>query len=179
MLRSGRLSLVLSAFLMGMSLAYGQGPAVDRNKHASAPEGMAIAPTGVRPVTGMDPATMRLGSDKGNDARCLQVVEVIDRILACQVQQCLMAFPSRRSLTLKQNQRALLASACRADSAYVKPTLLWGSASVLVLQNERKGPDIWAQERIGNTNAVRMETEGSYGTLTWSAGRFLWMESHD
>jgi hypothetical protein len=175
---NSRLGVALGAVLISMALAaYGQGTGVDPRKRTGAHETMAVTPTGVRPVAGIDPATVRVGSDRGDDVRCLQVVEVIDRMLACQAQQCVMAFPSRRSLTLKQNQRALLASACSADSAYVKPTLLWGSASVLVLQNERKGPGIWAQERIGNANAARMETEGSFGTLTWSAGRFVWMES--
>lgn len=175
---SGRSGLALTAFLMGVALAsYGQDASVNPGTRAAAPAVVAVVPTGVRPVSGIDPATMRLGSDKGSDARCLQVVEVVDRMRACKVQQCVMAFPSRHTLKLRQGQRALLAGACGADDLNVKPSLLWGSASVLALQNERKGAGIWTSVRIGGANAVRLETEGSFGTLIWSAAGFVWKES--
>jgi hypothetical protein len=177
---SRRSGLALTIVLMGVTLAsYGQNAGVNPGKRTLIPEAVAVAPGGVRPVAGIVPATMRLGSNGGSEALCLQVVEVIDPVQACQMQQCVKVFPSRRSLTLKQNQRALLARPCEADRPDVKPSLLWGSASVLVLQNGRKGAGIWTPVRIGKTNAARLETEGSFGTLTWSAAGFGWRESPD
>jgi hypothetical protein len=178
MLPDARPGLALIACLMGVALAsHAQVAGGAPDKRAAAPEVGAAELTGVRPVGGIDPGSVRLGSDK--DARCLQVVVVVDPIRACQVQQCVKAFPSRRSLALKQNQRALLAGKCGADSAKVKPSLLWGSASVLVLQGERKGAGLWTPVRIGRAHAVRLETEGSYGALTWSAAGFVWKETPD
>lgn len=139
-----------------------------------------FAQSGLKPVDGVTPTVMRLGRAQGAEARCLQVAEVVDPVLACKMQQCEMTFVSRRTLSLKPGQRALLASGCGgAGESDVKASLLWGSASVLVLQRDRQGAGLWKSVRMRDTSAVRLETEGNFGTLSWSSKGFVWKESAD
>ena len=173
-----RAGFALPVFLVGVALASaGQDACAGPGMPAAGDAVMDGESTGVRPVAGIVPATMRVGGSKGRAARCLAVVEVVDPPRACQTQDCVKVFPSRRTQTLVRGQRALLASACRGAKNDARPNLLWGSSSVLVLQDGRTGAGIWTPVQAGGAHAARLETEGSFGTLTWSSAGFVWRES--
>ena len=91
--------------------------------------------------------------------------------------ECVAAFLLRRVKGLAVGQRALLAEPCEPGPAGSRPFLLWGSTSVLVLQPERTGAGLWSGLARGAESVVRLETEGSVGTLSWSSAGFQWRES--
>lgn len=159
---------LLALLLTAACSAAGEGSAP-----AARQQGGAV---GWRPVPGIEPPTLRLGPAAG-EQRCLRVVQVVDAAAACSAAECVAAFPSRRVKGLAVGQRAILAEPCEPGPAGSRPFLLWGSTSVLVLQPERSGAGLWSGLARGAESVVRLETEGSVGTLSWSGAGFQWRES--
>jgi hypothetical protein len=129
-----------------------------------------------RAVPGIEPSVMKLGSGRAG-MLCVSVVELIDVDAACRVADCVEVFPSRRVKTLIKDQRALRAGSC--DAVAAKPSLLWGSPSVLVLQADRRGAGLWSAQVKRGEATIRLETEGSVGTLSRTAEGFRWRERPD
>jgi len=130
-------------------------------------------------VDSIEPMSLIAKLENKDKKYIVNVIQVIDPVKLCHSIECVKLFVSRRENKLKEGMRAVFISELDSSCHISSTKLLWGSASVLVLQPDRIGSGLWKVVIRGGHQAFDLVTEGTHGTITKSKGSFKWHEYPD
>lgn len=133
-------------------------------------------------VPSIGPDQLKIGPV--NSPLCAKPMTVLDPEMACKKNNCsVKAFYSELML-VEKNQRAIRVSACGDEPT---PTHLltdreprFNSTTILILQNERYGENLWRQLQEGDQYQIKFATEAAEGVLSLNPqGLYEWAELPD
>jgi hypothetical protein len=130
-------------------------------------------------VETIEPMSLVARLENNDKKYIVHVIDVIDPVKLCKSIDCIKLFVSRREKKLREGMRAVLISEFDKSCHISNTKLIWGSASVLVLQPDRNGSGLWEVVNMDNHQAFQLMTESNHGTITRNKKKFSWKEEPD